>query len=321
MTYLSDRTKRRLILRSTALLPKPWRIASRYRLLAELELGKARRGDIFIIGYPKSGNTWLRTMISRAYRVKYDLPDNLVLKTDELANADPRVPRFCVTNGHLTYEREVRKAFTDPASAEAFAGRPLIFLLRHPCDVAVSWYIQFTKRISPGKRELINDSLEHPVDHRTISAWDFVTHRELGLPTIIDFMNQWEPIVRGLPRHLLVRYEELRESPRETLLRVVDFAGMELAEKEIEAAVEFGRFENLQKLERSGFFTQGGMSLRKAGDSGAYKVRRGKIHGYRDDFSAAEVAQLEALVAANLSPSLGYRAAADTATQVAGSES
>jgi len=320
MEYLSDRSKRRLILRSTAVLPKPWRIASRYRLLAQLELGKARRGDIFIIGYPKSGNTWLRTMISRAYRVKYGLPDNLVLKTDELANADPRIPRFYVTNGHLTYEREVRNAFADASASQAFADCPLIFLLRHPCDVAVSWYIQFTKRISPAKRELINASLTHPVDHRTISRWDFVTHREIGLPTIIDFMNQWEPIVRALPRHMIVSYEELREAPRATLQRVVDFAGMELGEQEIEAAVEFGRFENLQSLERSGFFTQGGMSLRKAGDSRAYKVRRGKIHGYRDDFTPAEAAQLDALVAANLSPTLGYRAAAASASQAVGSE-
>ena len=34
MTELSNRAKRRLILKSTAMLPKPWRIASRYRRLA-----------------------------------------------------------------------------------------------------------------------------------------------------------------------------------------------------------------------------------------------------------------------------------------------
>ena len=75
-----------------------------------------------------------------------------MLKTDELARADARIPRFCVTNGHLTYERVVRDAFADPNRAAQLGRRPLIFLARHPGDVAVSWYIQFTKRISPGKR-------------------------------------------------------------------------------------------------------------------------------------------------------------------------
>ena len=308
MKHLSDRSKRSLTLRATALFPKPLRIATRYRLLANLELGKMQRGEIFIIGYPKSGNTWLRTMISRAYQVKYGLPQDLMLKTDELANADSRIPRFCVTNGHLSYERVVRDAFADPTMAQRLAGRPLVFLLRHPCDVAVSWYIQFTKRVSPAKRELINASLANPVDHERISLWDFVTHREIGLACVIDFMNRWEPIVRRHDRHLILRYEALRQDPMQALHRVVDFTGLALGDREIGEAVNFGSFENLQKLERSGFFRQGGMSLRKVRDGKSFKVRRGKIQGYRDDFTAAQLEQLDALVEQTLSPTLGYRA-------------
>ena len=71
MPILSDRVKRRAILRSTALLPRRLRLSTRYRLLANLEVGKARRASSIIIGHPKSGNTWLRTMIARAYQIKY----------------------------------------------------------------------------------------------------------------------------------------------------------------------------------------------------------------------------------------------------------
>lgn len=307
MTELSDRAKRRLILKSTALLPKPWRIASRYRRLSALELGKMERGDVFIIGFPKSGNTWLRSMLSRAYQLKYGLPRDLMLKTDELARADARIPRFCVTNGHLTYERVVREAFSDPAQAARLGRRPLIFLTRHPGDVAVSWYIQFTKRISPGKRELINAGLKQPVDHERIGLWEFVTHPEIGLPCIIDFMNQWDPIVRALPRHLIIGYEDLRTQPLETLTKVAAFAGLDLSQDELRQAVDFGSFENLQQLERSGFFKQGGMSLRKVRDGKSFKVRRGKMLGYRDDFNAEQLAQIDALIADSLSPTLGYR--------------
>jgi hypothetical protein len=202
----------------------------------------------------------------------------------------------------------VRDAFADPKRAQRLASRPLIFLLRHPCDVAVSWYIQFTKRVSPAKRELINASLTQPVDHERISLWEFVMHPEIGLACVIDFMNQWEPIVRGHERHLILRYEELRQDPMQALRSVVDFTGIALGDREIEEAVNFGSFDNLQKLERSGFFNQGGMSLRKVRDGKSFKVRRGKIQGYRDDFTPTQLEQLDGLVQETLSPTLGYRA-------------
>ena len=86
----SDRQKRRVILGGSAWLPRPLRVAVRELLLERLELGRARRSPLFLVGHPKSGNTWLRTMVSRAYQARYGLPDTLVLKSDELALADPK---------------------------------------------------------------------------------------------------------------------------------------------------------------------------------------------------------------------------------------
>ena len=82
--------------------------------------------------------------------------------------------------------------------------------------------------------------------------------------------------------------------------------GETFSDGEIRAAVEWGSFENLQKLETSGTFTQGGMKLVNADDPSTYKVRRGKVGGYREDFDARQVAELEALVRENIIPELGY---------------
>ncbi len=48
------------------------------------------------------------------------------------------------------------------------------------------------------------------------------------------------------------------------------------------------------------------MKLVNAGDPSTYKVRRGKVGGYRDDFDAQQVEELEALVRDNILPELGY---------------
>jgi hypothetical protein len=309
MPVFSDRMKRRAILRSTALLPKPARLRIRYRLLANLERGKARRGSSIIIGHPKSGNTWLRTMIARAYQVKYGLPPTVALKTDELARRDARIPRFCVTNGYYSYESAIAELLCGEGIDPEVANKPVVLLVRHPADIAVSWYIQFTKRISPAKRELINATLRHPIDIDRISRWDFVMNSELGLASIIDFLNRWERVVASLNHTLVVRYEELRSAPYETLKKITDFIGDPFTEQELREAVEFGSFDNLRKLEASGFFKYGGMSRRKHTGPETMKVRRGKAGGYREDFSAEQVQEIDRLVSSRLSPTLGYGAA------------
>ena len=71
----SDRTKRRLVLMPTRILPHTQRIAARRSLLAQLELGRVRRAGIAVIAHPKSGNTWLRSMLGRACQLHYGLLD------------------------------------------------------------------------------------------------------------------------------------------------------------------------------------------------------------------------------------------------------
>jgi hypothetical protein len=316
MPLLSDRTKRGLILRSTAALPWALRVRARAALLGRLELGKARRAAYFIIGHPKSGNTWLRTMISRLYQVRYGLPASTVLKSDELAIANPEIPRFCVANGQHSYEGVLKRAFSDPASA--LRTRKVLLLARHPCDVAVSWYLQFTRRISNAKRELINAGLHRPVDWKNVSRWDFIMKTEIGLEGIIDFLNDWQRIVSGLEQGKIVRYEDLRERTEETLAEIVTFFGLPFSQREIDEAVSFGSFENLRKLESAGFFRHGGLALVRPDDPESRKVRRGKVGGYREDLTPAEAAEMERIVARRLSPVFGYgsgSAAADSAEE------
>jgi hypothetical protein len=313
MLRLSDGVKKWSILVPTAVLPTPWRVAARERLLARLELAKARRAGLIIIAHPKSGNTWLKAMLSRLYQVRYDLPASLLGNTDELANRNPAIPRFAATNGCYSYEGSVGKALSPETLDPALRATPTLLLARNPLDIAVSWYFQFTKRQSAHKQELINHSIEHPIDRRTVGMWDFVRHSDIGLPFLIDYLNDWERKLSGHERALMVRYEDLRSQPAETLKRITKLIGEDFSDEEIGEAVDFGSFENLRKLETSGFFRQGGMTLRNPDDPETFKVRRGKVGGYRDYFTPEQVAELEELTFSRLSPTFGY--GPDVATQ------
>ena len=74
MLQISDGVKKWSVLAPTAVLPTRWRVAARRAALARLELTKAGRTDLLIVGHPKSGNTWLRVMLSRLYQVATACP-------------------------------------------------------------------------------------------------------------------------------------------------------------------------------------------------------------------------------------------------------
>ncbi len=306
MVNLSDGVKKALILIPTQPLPAKMRVALRRKYLAELELAKARAANLLIIGHPKSGNTWLKVMISRLYQLRYALPESTLINTDEFARKIPEIPRLAATNGCYSYEGEVGKLLSAGAADSPLRHKPVLFLARNPIDIAVSWYHQFTKRQSRAKQELINHSIAHPIDRHTVQMWEFVRNSDIGLPFLIEYQNTWSRNIQALEQGLLVKYEELRSEPVPTLMKIVQLMGENFSEREIREAVEWGSFDNLQKMETSGTFSQGGMKLVNANDPSTFKVRRGKVGGYREDFEPAQVAELEALVRDNICAELAY---------------
>ena len=306
MLQMSDGVKKALVIAPTEILPCKLRVALRKKYLSQLELARAQRANLLIIGHPKSGNTWLKVMMSRLYQVRYNLPSSKLINTDELARKHPGIPRLAATNGCYSYEQVVGNLLTPQALDNILKHKPVLFLARQPIDIAVSWYHQFTKRQSRAKQELINHSIEHPIDRHTIGLWDFVRHSDIGLPFLINYLNTWYDNVQGLDRASIIRYEDLRTEPADTLTKVFQLMGETFTEQEINEAVSFGSFDNLRKLETSGHFRQGGMRLHNANDPTTFKTRRGKVGGYKDDFSEAQVAELEELVRERLNPALGY---------------
>ncbi len=302
MFQLPDRHKRNIIMGTTAWLPAPLRVRARYSLLWSLQGAQTRKADAVIIVHPKSGGTWLRTLLFRLFQRKYGAPPRRVIKTDELKQFNPALPRFVISNGHYSYEAAVR----DRLAQEGTHGKRLILLARNPCDIAVSWYLQFTRRISSAKRELILHEMRQPIDYKTISLWEFVMHQELGLPALIEYHNQWMEFFAEHENGLIVRYEDLHSAPLATLRCLTTYLGEEADDEELQEAVQFASFDNLRKLEEANYFRTPGLRLKDRNDPNTYKVRRGKVGGFRDYFEPAQAAMMEAMVREQLNPALGY---------------
>lgn len=303
-SFSTDRITHWAILNATGLLPKPARVSLRDRWLAGLQRGAIEKCDVLFLRHPKTGGTWLRVMLNQLYALKYGTSSQRVFRADELYRQNPSLPRFVVSNGVMSWERLVKEAFE---RGDPLVERPkVLFLARHPADVAVSWYIQITKRTKPFKRELIEAELKTPFDGKTISRWDFIRHPELGLPWLIDYHNLWIGHLHGRPNTLVTRYEDLRAAPEKTLGEITRFIGEEFTDEQLAEAVAFGSVENLRRLEREGYFRNNSLKLRDVADTETLKVRRAKVGGYSDDLTEEQRAWVDAQIAEKLDPRLGY---------------
>jgi hypothetical protein len=290
----------RFLLRcSTFHLPAERRIAIERRWRGREQLGKLRRADCTIVSFGKSGRTWLRVLLSRFYQIRHGLPERALIGFDNLHRRNRAIPKIFFTHDNYL------KDYTGHHDSKVdYYGRKVVLLVRHPADVAVSQYHQWRHRMRPGKKAL-NTYPEHGEE---VSTFDFVARREAGLRKVIDFMNGWAEEMPRLSDLLIVRYEDMRARPEATLARILAFIGTPGSEEQVRKAVAFASFENMRRLEqkRTFWLSGGRMVAKDRSNPESYKVRRGKVGGYRDYFTDDQVAEIEGFVQDHLSPVFGY---------------
>ncbi len=295
----SKKITRFAVLQPLFFLPEERRVAVERWLRGREQFQKLRQADAVVVSFGKSGRTRLRVMISRFYQVRHGLPERALMGFDNLHRKDPAIPRIFFT--HDNYLKDYSPAGD---TKRDYRGKKVVLLARHPADVAVSQYYQWRFRMKKGKK-VLND---YPVHGEDLSAYEFVTQRRAGLDKVVEFLNGWAEEVAGNPDLLLVRYEELRADPAASLARVLDFVGTPGTDDEVKQAVEYASFENMRQLEQQRkFWLSGGRMVPKdRKNPQSFKVRRGKVGGFREDFDEKQIEQIEGIVRERLAPVYGY---------------
>ncbi len=295
--------KARVVLRHLIMLCCFWLPASRRKrierwLRGREEFKKLQRCDWVLMSWGKSGRTWLRVMLSRAYTLKGGIDARELLDFDNLKQRDAQLP--AVFFSHNNYLRDYTGNQTSKAH---FSGKRIVLLVRDPRDVAVSQFFQWRYRMRPNKK-YINDYPPHQAD---IDTWDFVTDRQVGVPRIVEYFNGWVEAIEELQDFMVVRYEDMRSDPAQVLARIMEFTGTDVTADQVREAVEFAAYDNMKKMEQERYFKGSGARV-KPGDKDnpqSFKVRKAKVGGYRDYFTDEQCVQLENMVA-QLHPMFGY---------------
>ncbi|MCD8792290.1 sulfotransferase domain-containing protein, partial [Staphylococcus hominis] len=134
---------------------------------------------------------------------------------------------------------------------------------------------------------------------KTVS--EMLRDERFGMRAIITTMNHWLNEFSPRDNFTLVRYEALRASPAEhfrDLLAVLDESSPDA--NIFQEAFEFSQFENMQRLEAAGAFDSNILHPGDVRDPESFKVRRGKVGGYREylstddqQFAAATMRELD----------------------------
>jgi Sulfotransferase domain len=217
--------------------------------------------DVFLVSYPKSGNTWMRFLIGNLLRrgepVSFADIDRVVPGTQRYPQTTFRsIPRPRVIKSHECFDPRYRR---------------VIYVVRDPRDVAISFY-HFER-----KQGRLDDSVpienliarfigEAQEDYGTwklhVLSWLANSHN------IADFrQTTHDPAsgnyLRGRPRNmalgasghgrkfLLLRYKDLLSDTPYQLARVAKFMNLKVSPKEIARAVELSSADRLKKLEAS----------------------------------------------------------------------
>lgn len=279
MTNRRDDQLQRILLRVGRPLPGRWRKTYARRVRGWYEARHVARARAVVLSHAKSGRTWLATMLA-AY--------------ERAAGGS-----LGVFFSHDNYIRDRTARGAQPWHA----GKRLVILVREPGDVLVSFYHHWQHRMKPSKH-WINDYPAGP-----LSLWEFTQHPRTGLTQLIAFMNRLAQETAGRDDVLRVRYEDLRRTPQEALEALIRFVSGSVDPAAVRAAVEYGSFENMQQLERSNAddpHASGRLKPRDVNNPQSFKVRSGRVGGYRDAYTPEQVASIDAQVRATLDPSFGY---------------
>jgi hypothetical protein len=237
--------------------------------------------DTYILSYPKTGRTWLRALVGKALVDRYGLPEERILETDTLT-AMAGLPRagFYHDGSAMIDGLDHREL---PADKSAYRGKRVLLLGRDVRDTLVSAYFQASRRV---------DLFDGPIGA-------FIRDARYGVEKILTFYRQWDA-ARGVPAAFaFLRYEAMHAQPAATLRTALAFLGAhDVPDRVVDDAVAFASFDNLRRAETEDRFRSHMLRTPSSADPESFKVRKGRVGGFRDYLSPEDIEYVDACEAA-----------------------
>ncbi len=264
------RRSARIILKTTKL--RPLLVAHRHRGI--------QPNDVFIASYPRSGNTWLRFLLSELLTGQA-AEFEFVRQTIPYIGRHHRAP--CLLPGdsrliktHEPYCRIYKKA---------------IYLVRDCRDVVIS------EHSYQSMRGLYNTSFDNFLAH-------FLAGKVHGFGSWADHVNSWlgADLVDNT-NLLVIKFENMRQNTEETCRKILDFLGVSVSIEATRNAIQNNSLHNMRKKEDAVRETR--YREVRAVRTDLRFVNKGAVGGWRQGLNHQQVTCIEQQVGDTLAR-LGY---------------
>lgn len=244
----------------------PIDIIKRIRLSAKILLGKDVAGrnvtifpdDIFIVSYPKSGNTWIRFLIGS---LVYDQPINF-------ANIERKVPDIYQNNDEVLLNIPRPRLLK---SHECFDPnyKKVIYIVRDPRDVAISYYHHHIKF------KIIEDN--YPIDRFVLR---FISGGLNPFGSWGENVGSWFGMCEDNNDFMPICYEDILEDPFSQLRKIASFLNIAATEERLNNMVDLYSAQNMRRME---VIQSDLWKPTKNTRKDKYFVRNGKAGSWRDE--------------------------------------
>ncbi len=187
--------------------------------------------DVFIVSYPKSGNTWVRFLIANLLDQKSGSVD--------FSNIEQKVPDI-YKNSNLDLLKHVSPRFLKSHEYLDPRYRKVIYIVRDPRDVVVSYfhYLIKVRRITEDRPldQFIDNFIKGDISpfgswYENVASWIYTRNRDENF--------------------LMMRYEDILLDTYQELQKIADFLQMSVDEDCLNRAIVMSSRDNMQQLEKN----------------------------------------------------------------------
>ncbi|MGH9513960.1 MAG: sulfotransferase domain-containing protein [Terriglobales bacterium] len=186
--------------------------------------------DVFLVSFPKSGNTWTRFLLANLVypdqRASFGNLHKLIPDPEDTTKRHfDRMPRPRIIKSHECFDPRYPR---------------VIYIVRDPRDVVISQY-HYHRKV----RQIEDD---YPLERfvARFIAGETGLHGSWG-----ENVASWMMARNGRPDFLLLRYEDLLSDTCRELAKVARFLGMDASSERISQAVERSSADQMRKSEKA----------------------------------------------------------------------
>jgi hypothetical protein len=188
--------------------------------------------DIYIVSFPRSGNTWFRFLVANAIRYHFDIEQEVNFFSIQDIIPDVQVNRHITTKGPFGLSNIPRIIKSHVRYMPTF--NRVIYLVRDPRDVYISYYhyLLSTKNIP-----------------QALEFSDFLRHSIFGLHKWNQHVQSWTSSQRAGQIIQHFTFEDILRNPKSQLKRFMDLLGYNISNESLDKAIEASSKETMRKSE------------------------------------------------------------------------